>query len=309
MLASKVATEAGERHEGLKGRMSEADAAVAEAERLLNEAKQQRAEVARELDEAGGELESAKKQEEELARRRQTAQSEEVRLQRIREQSQLDEQKMTEETQAEEEETSRRAELAESIWKMKELHAQEENDQQPRDSDSTGDGRGRSNSDKDQGIGEEEKRQRAYEAASAKERARCKQRDQLSRTCQVSWGPKHAINKFKVVSFEFDEIKFGDVQPLTFESVPWPDLRHPDELKFEHIDWSSVETFFSELRASVGASEYKELVVKAHRRFHPDKWRARALFSTVLDDDLRDKLEAAVLVVSQSLTPLWRECK
>lgn len=307
-------TEVEARHGELNERMSEAEAAVAEAERMLNEAKRRRDEIAQELQKVRGESDSAKTKQEDSVRRRRAALSEEVRLQAAREQMQIEEEETIRETQKEDEEVSRRADLAESVWKMNDLYVGEDEGRQ----NSGRSGSGPQSGDKgdapgerrpgDEDIEEEERRQRAYEVASATERARCKRRDQLPWSQLVKWSSKHAVDRFKAVSLEFDEIKFSGVQPLTFESVPWPDLRDPNKLRFEHIDWSSVEKFFSEMRALLDASEYKEIVVKAHRRFHPDKWRARGLLSTVLDADLRSQLEAAGLVVSQSLTPLWREC-
>ncbi|EKM49825.1 uncharacterized protein PHACADRAFT_265531, partial [Phanerochaete carnosa HHB-10118-sp] len=92
-----------------------------------------------------------------------------------------------------------------------------------------------------------------------------------------SWTNKRAIERFNAVSVEFDEIKFCESQPLTFQSVPWPMLRSPLHLTAEDIDWSAVEEFFRTARLAVGEGEYKTMVEKAHRRFHPDKWRARGL--------------------------------
>ncbi|KIP03996.1 hypothetical protein PHLGIDRAFT_38510, partial [Phlebiopsis gigantea 11061_1 CR5-6] len=77
------------------------------------------------------------------------------------------------------------------------------------------------------------------------------------------------------VSVDFDSIKFSTAQPLIFASVPWPLLIPPHKVTLEDIEWGAVEAFFAAARLVVAAEEYKEFVEKAHRRFHPDKWRAR----------------------------------
>ncbi|GJE93691.1 hypothetical protein PsYK624_098510 [Phanerochaete sordida] len=289
----RAMSRATERRQEARQRVSEADAAVAEAERVLEEAMRRRSETAQELDDAQAVFEYYAGQLKDVTR--QTRDS----LQETKDRLQQEEREVAQRTLAEDEEVSRRAELAESKWRMKDMSLQDSDSRQHR-----GDGCQTPNSAKS----EDDTRRRAYEAAAAKERARCKQRDQLSWSQRVAWTAKTAVERFKAVSREFDEIKFSDVQPLTFECIPWPDLRDPTKLRLERIDWTSVDSFFQEMRVVVDASEYKELVVKAPRRFHPDKWRARGLLNTVMDDALRQSLEAAGLAVSQSLTPLWKGC-
>ncbi|KIP03991.1 hypothetical protein PHLGIDRAFT_40064, partial [Phlebiopsis gigantea 11061_1 CR5-6] len=77
------------------------------------------------------------------------------------------------------------------------------------------------------------------------------------------------------VSVEFEGIKFCHTQPLTFGSVPWPLLTPPHKTTLDDVDWGAVEAFFAVAKLLVAPEEYKSLVEKAHRRFHPDKWRAR----------------------------------
>ncbi|KAJ7143711.1 hypothetical protein C8R44DRAFT_758720 [Mycena epipterygia] len=55
--------------------------------------------------------------------------------------------------------------------------------------------------------------------------------------------------------------------------------------------------------------EYGSLVEKVHRMFHPDKWKARGVLTTVMDEELRSSLETAGNVVAQAMTPLWRSSK
>lgn len=145
---------------------------------------------------------------------------------------------------------------------------------------------------------------REYHTAVQREKARCRRRD-----C-VYWAPSYntaqvSIDRFAAVSAEFDDIHFSTAHPLTFESVPWPIARLPLNMTLDDIEWGAVEQFFGEVQHRVGEAEYRGVVEKAHRRFHPDKWRARGLLKTVLDEELRAKLENAGNVVAQAITPLW----
>lgn len=147
-------------------------------------------------------------------------------------------------------------------------------------------------------------RLREYHTAVEREQARCRRRD-----C-IYWAPSYntaqvSIDRFTAVSAEFDDTHFSAAQPLTFESVPWPLARLPLTMSLDDIEWAAVEQFFGEVRRRVGEAEYRSVVERAHRRFHPDKWRARGLLKTVLDEELRGKLENAGNVVAQAITPLW----
>jgi chemotaxis protein histidine kinase CheA len=155
----------------------------------------------------------------------------------------------------------------------------------------------------------DEARLRALVDATKKERARCLLRDSQLIGFAFLWSPPVAINRFKVINQEFDNIIFSDDHPFTFESAPWPHLGWPRSLKIEDIEWSSVEEFFTAVESSMPLPDYKDLVEKSHRRFHPDKWRARRLLQTVHDESLRDQLEKAGIAVSQALTPIWLESR
>ncbi|KAF7798254.1 hypothetical protein EIP86_009471 [Pleurotus ostreatoroseus] len=150
-----------------------------------------------------------------------------------------------------------------------------------------------------------EERLERYRSAVASEKMRCKLRDQAHWEQGSPWTPSKSIERFRLVSNEFDELKFSDTQPLTFESVPWPTLLSPYTLRPDDIDWQIVERFFEKLQLTVTVEEYKILVEKAHRRFHPDKWRSKGLLNTILEGDVRDMIERAGNVVAQALTPIW----
>lgn len=77
------------------------------------------------------------------------------------------------------------------------------------------------------------------------------------------------------------------------------------------ITWEAVETFFAAVRNMLeDEAEYKSVVEKAQRRFHPDTgWRSRGILSSVLDNGLRGRLETCGTVVAQAITPLWLESR
>jgi hypothetical protein len=73
------------------------------------------------------------------------------------------------------------------------------------------------------------------------------------------------------------------------------------------IEWDTVERFFSKVQGLLTPAEFKDLVEKSHRRFHPDRWRSRGLLVSVKDDMERDLLEVAGSTVAQAITPLWKK--
>ena len=123
------------------------------------------------------------------------------------------------------------------------------------------------------------------------------------------WNFTKSVARFNLVSAEFDEIKFCATQPLTFESIPWPISKSPLGMSTADVEWQAVEDFFEAVARFVDDEEHRSIVEKAHRRFHPDKWRARGLLRTVLDEDLRQQLETAGNVVSQALGPIWTKSR
>ncbi|KAJ6555097.1 hypothetical protein DFH09DRAFT_573602 [Mycena vulgaris] len=154
---------------------------------------------------------------------------------------------------------------------------------------------------------EHEKR---WTAATKAEEARCAKRDeQLWGT--GAWTPVRALERLRLQMDEFDRIKFSEAQPLTFRVIPWPVLTDPLDLDVEQIDWDAVEAFFARAKAQMAANvaEYNGLVERTHRMFHPDKWKARGVLTTVMDEELKASLEAAGNVVAQAMTPLWRKSK
>ncbi len=155
---------------------------------------------------------------------------------------------------------------------------------------------------------EQARRERNWREATIKERARLKRRAH-SLWGLLEWSNTRALERVQTLMDEFEKTKFSESQPATFEIIPWPVLTDPLLLKVEHIDWTGVEEFFAMARAELTVAEYKKMVEKLHKMFHPDRWRARALLKTVFDEYLSHTLEEAGNTVSQAMTPLWRASK
>ena len=72
---------------------------------------------------------------------------------------------------------------------------------------------------------------------------------------------------------------------------------------FDEARIETVELFFAGMKTLLNHAEYKTLVDETHRRFHPDKWRARGVLACASLSD-RSVLEAAGNRVAQAVTPL-----
>ncbi|KAI0823676.1 hypothetical protein BC628DRAFT_1324599 [Trametes gibbosa] len=172
-------------------------------------------------------------------------------------------------------------------------------------------------------IAREEERQRQRAAAAAAEterRARAekerieREREQRRRRERERWsyGPwttVRAIERYKTLSEAFDTSKFTPENPVMFEIIPWPVLHSPATLRVEDIEWSAVEDFFEAARNHMRGQDYKVFVEKSHKRFHPDRWRARGVLKSVADEETRGCLEVAANTVAQALTPIWRDVR
>ncbi|KAF9027793.1 hypothetical protein BDP27DRAFT_1247323 [Rhodocollybia butyracea] len=104
-----------------------------------------------------------------------------------------------------------------------------------------------------------------------------------------------ALERYKVLSDAFDTSKFSANDPLSFDLVPWPVLTSPATLSEEDIDWNNVEKFFNAIQPTMRPQEFKVFVEKSHRRFHPDRWRARGLLRTIANEAERGCLEVGKL--------------
>lgn len=226
------------------------------------------------------------------------------------------------------EEAMRQAELAESIRKMRELNrdkplweeqrrkreTRERVEEQERQAKA--EQRRRAEAERQRQQREEAERQARQvqaetERRDAEERRRQEQRRsrQRQRWESGAWTSHRALERYKVLSEEFDAAKFTPDQPIAFIDIPWPVLHHPSRLTVEDVDWSAVERFFATVKTSMRPQDYKDFVERSHRRFHPDRWRARKLWSAIRDDVERSCLEVAANTVAQAITPIWREVK
>ncbi|KAI0374004.1 hypothetical protein BV20DRAFT_988191 [Pilatotrama ljubarskyi] len=153
-----------------------------------------------------------------------------------------------------------------------------------------------------------ESRARAEKERIEREREQRRQRER-QRWSYGPWTTVRAIERYRVLSEAFDAAKFTPEDPVMFETIPWPVLHSPVTLRVEDIEWSAVEDFFAAARRHMRSQDYKAFVEKSHKRFHPDRWRARGVLKSVADEELRGCLEVAANTVAQALTPIWREVR
>lgn len=155
---------------------------------------------------------------------------------------------------------------------------------------------------------ETERRARAEQERIEREREQRRRRER-ERWSYGPWTTSRAIERYKLLSEAFDAAKFTEQDPVMFEIIPWPVLHSPVTLRVEDIEWSSVEDFFAAARQHMRAQDYKAFVEKSHKRFHPDRWRARGVLKSVADEETRGCLEVAANTVAQALTPIWRDIR
>ncbi|KAF5370851.1 hypothetical protein D9758_001797 [Tetrapyrgos nigripes] len=164
-------------------------------------------------------------------------------------------------------------------------------------------------------LAEEEKQRKAAAAqAQAEAERRAKEekaqrqqerRQRHDRWTNGAWSNQRALERYRALGDVFDTFKYSVDEPISFDEVPWPVLKKPS-LSVEDIDWASVEQFFDYAKTRVKGQDYKTLLEKSHRRFHPDRWRSRNLIKTVEDELERDALEVAANTVAQAITPIWK---
>lgn len=155
---------------------------------------------------------------------------------------------------------------------------------------------------------EAERREQAERERLRREREQRRERER-ARWSYGPWTPARAIERYKALADAFDAAKFGPANPAEFELVPWPVLQAPATLRIEDIDWAAVEAFFGAAKRCMRPQDYKAFVEKSHKRFHPDRWRARGVLKSIEDEDFRGSLEVAANTVAQALTPLWRDTR
>ncbi|KAK7062673.1 hypothetical protein VNI00_000161 [Paramarasmius palmivorus] len=143
-------------------------------------------------------------------------------------------------------------------------------------------------------------RQQEWQRSTTKEEARCRVRD--AKLVSRVWNEGLAIDRFKAVLDEFEKAKCSESQPLTSAAIPWPVLTDPFSLAPQEIEWADVEKFLAALQRRTGnAQAFRQLLGRAQRVFHPDRWRSRGLLKTVIHEELRTSLEVTGNKVSQAI--------
>ncbi|KAF7321314.1 RING-type domain-containing protein [Mycena kentingensis (nom. inval.)] len=158
--------------------------------------------------------------------------------------------------------------------------------------------------EKERQAAEEEERRRAAQERSARQK---REQRRYEKPIEGDWNSRRALERYIMVADSFDNSKFSMADPLVFQAIPWPVVTLPGTFGPEDITWKRVEYFFREARTLLRVQDYVKLVQTSHRRFHPDRWRARNLLKTVSNEAERECLEVAVNTVAQALTPLWQD--
>lgn len=224
---------------------------------------------------------------------------------------------------------SREAEIAESIRKLRELEKDRpvwEAQRKQREARERAEEQERlAKAERRQREVEQEQQERREAAEREKRRAQqeaerlareeelrqreIRQRRQRQRWESGPWTTHRALERYRMLSEEFDAAKFTSGQLVTFHDIPWPVLHAPSRMTVEDVDWSAVEAFFAMVKPHMRLQDYMEFVEKSHRRFHPDRWRARKIWAAVTDEVERGYLEVAANTVAQAITPIWRAIK
>lgn len=141
---------------------------------------------------------------------------------------------------------------------------------------------------------EEMERERIARERKVQEERERHSRERAARQQRWNTGPwttTRAYERYRLLCESFDTTKFGPDTPLTMDAIPWPVLDHPDRIVVESIDWQAVEKFFDAVKTHLRLQDYKLLVEKSHKRFHPDRWRSRSLLKSVEDEEERGYME------------------
>lgn len=141
---------------------------------------------------------------------------------------------------------------------------------------------------------EEAEAKKREQEKNVKRERELREQERRQRQQRWSFGPwttQRALERYRILSEAFDDTRFTPELPLTVEDVPWPSLQSPRTFSVEDVNWDSVERFFEAIRPHLRLQDYKTLVEKSHRRFHPDRWRSRNLLRTVEDEAVRGCME------------------
>lgn len=127
------------------------------------------------------------------------------------------------------------------------------------------------------------------------------------------WTNAAALQRYSMLTTQFDDIviKVPPVRdPLVvFETIPWPVLWKPGEFTVADITWEAVEKFFGTMRLEQSKAYFHWMVARTNLRFHPDRWRSRNILRCIEDQEERECITNAGVIVSQVLTALWMEVR
>ncbi|KAF5356449.1 hypothetical protein D9758_009496 [Tetrapyrgos nigripes] len=308
-----------ERLQEAKEREAEKENTIAKLERQFDLSENKIAELERQLELSESrrkilELEADKPKWEEARKKREKAEKEEEErtrqrdLEKARQRMKDMQQKEKEAKEAarlekQKEEERRKREEAERKREEEEQKRREEERRKREEAE-----RKRKEEQKRRELEEKLRQEKAWREATAKEVERCRTRDRTW-TPWILWGTSWALDRFKLVMNEFETQKFSSSCPMVLLSIPWPVLDHPSSFKLEQVQWDAVEKFFNAVQKEMSYADYKALVERAHKMFHPDRWRSRNVLSSVMDVEERDAFEKAGNRVSQAITPIWRNLR
>lgn len=165
---------------------------------------------------------------------------------------------------------------------------------------------------------EEAQRQRDAETARADvEHRRRTTRENILRKVNAlkhqnrgRWSNQHAVNWYREKCDVFDKTKWRSADVvIAFESIPWPTTTCPGIFRPEDITWESTEEFFERARAQLVWDDYVKLVEKSTVRFHPDRWTARGVLSSIQDEREVERYKEAAVRAAKAITALWSKLK
>ncbi len=122
-----------------------------------------------------------------------------------------------------------------------------------------------------------------------------------------AWTSDIAVDRALFMLEEFSTSTFSSSSPLTFSVLPWPILGDIQRSDLSDMTWSAVDDFFRHVKVFRAASVYKQMGEQMRKNFHPDRWRARNILRTVLDEELREQLEEAGNRVAQAVNRSMEE--
>jgi hypothetical protein len=153
---------------------------------------------------------------------------------------------------------------------------------------------------------------RMEEERSFIERYKAEERKKWRETAGVqpeAWNAARALQRYHEQADDFDRLQFTRQNPLTFYSVPWPILDHPNTSGVSHVTADAVKSFFRALRKSEGKDKYLKELQIARVLFHPDRWLSRKRYAAIADPQMASSMANAVLQVSQAVGNLMALAK